>query len=205
MTPFLSRFALPLAACALLAGCAAAVPLLGSASSAALQMVGIGKPEVPDAQKPPRNLGVTLYAAPNLNAANDNKPLALVVRLYTLKDPTSFQQAPFDAFTDPAKEKAALGADLLSVREVTLIPGQRYNATEKVSREAQAFGIVALFRAPALQRWKLAFDPAKSEKSGIIIGLHNCAMTVTGGNVIAPQQGMPVQQLNMLSSVSCGG
>ncbi|MCO8648854.1 type VI secretion system lipoprotein TssJ, partial [Burkholderia multivorans] len=64
--------------------------------------------------------------------------------------------------------------------------------------------IVALFRDPALQRWKLTFDPAKSEKSGIIIGLHNCAMTVTGGTVIAPQQGAPSQPLNMLSSVSCG-
>ncbi|WP_323121981.1 type VI secretion system lipoprotein TssJ [Burkholderia alba] len=204
MNVSLIRYALPLAACVLLAGCAAAVPLLGSAGSAALQLAGIGKPDVPDAQKPPRELGVTLYAAPNLNAANDNRPLALVVRLYALKDPTSFQQAPFDSFTDPNKEKATLGSDLLSVREITLIPGQRYNATEKVSREAQAFGIVALFRDPALQRWKFAFDPAKSEKSGIIIGLHNCAMTVTGGTVISPQQGAPGQQLNLLSSVSCG-
>jgi type VI secretion system protein VasD len=204
MNSHLIRYALPLAVCALLAGCAAGVPLLGSAASAMLQVAGIGKPDLPDAQKPPRNLGITLYAAQNLNAANDNKPLALVVRLYALKDPTSFQQTPFDSFTDPDKEKSALGADLLSVREVTLIPGQRYTATEKVSREAQAFGIVALFRDPAIQRWKLTFDPAKSEKSGIIIGLHNCAMTVTNGSVIAPQQGMPSQPLNMLSSVSCG-
>jgi type VI secretion system protein VasD len=204
MNPFLNRYLLPLAACALLAGCAAAVPLLGSAGSAALQMAGIGKPDLPDAQKPPRNLGITLYAAPNLNAANDNRPLALVVRLYALKDPTAFQQASFDSFTDPGKEKTALGGDLLSVREITLIPGQRYNATEKVSREAQAFGVVALFRDPALQRWKLTFDPAKSEKSGIIIGLHNCAMTVTGGSVISPQQGLPAGQLDLLSSVSCG-
>jgi type VI secretion system protein VasD len=204
MNSLLNRYILPLAACALLGGCAAAVPLLGSAGSAALQMAGIGKPDLPDAQKPPRNLGITLYAAPNLNAANDNRPLALVVRLYALKDPTAFQQAPFDSFTDVGKEKAALGGDLLSVREITLIPGQRYNATEKVSREAQAFGIVALFRDPALQRWKLTFDPAKSEKSGIIIGLHNCAMTVTGGSVISPQQGVPAGQLDLLSSVSCG-
>jgi type VI secretion system protein VasD len=188
----------------LLAGCAAAVPMLGSAASAALQMTGLSKPDVPDAQKPPRNVGLTLYAAPNLNAANDQKPLALVVRLYVLKDPTSFQQAPFDAFTDPDKEKNTLGGDLLSVREVTLIPGQHYTVTEKVSREAQAFGIVALFRDPAIQRWKFAFDPAKSEKSGIMIGLHNCAMTVTNGTVIPPEQGFPVQSLNMLSSVSCG-
>lgn len=193
-----------LAIAAQLAGCAAAVPALGSAASAALQLAGIGKPDVPDSQKPPRSLPVALLAAKNLNAATDNKPLALVVRLYTLKDPTSFQQASFDTFTDPAKEKSALGGDLLGVREVTLIPGQRYNVTEKVSREAQAFGIVALFRDPAIQRWKFAFDPGKSEKSGIMIGLHNCAMTVTSGVVIPPQEGLPAQPLNLLSSVSCG-
>ena len=198
------RFASILVVTAQLAGCAAAVPALGSAASAALQLAGIGKPDVPDSQKPPRNLGITLFAAQNLNAATDNKPLALVVRLYVLKDPTSFQQASFDTFTDPAKEKSALGGDLLGVREVTLIPGQRYSATEKVSREAQAFGIVALFRDPAMQRWKFAFDPAKSEKSGIMVGLHNCAMTVTSGSVISPEQGLPAQPLNLLSSVTCG-
>jgi type VI secretion system protein VasD len=76
--------------------------------------------------------------------------------------------------------------------------------TEKVTREAQAFGVVALFRDPALQRWKFAFDPAKSEKSGIMIGLHNCAMTVTSGTVISPDPHLPMQALNLLSSVSCG-
>ncbi|QCP52318.1 type VI secretion system lipoprotein TssJ [Trinickia violacea] len=198
------RYGVPVLFCAWLTGCAAGVSVLGAAASSALQAAGIGKPDVPDSQKPPRNIGLTLAAAPNLNAATDQKPLALVVRLYALKDPTSFQQAPFDTFTDPNKEKSTLGTDLLSVREVTLIPGQRYNVTEKVSREAQAFGVVALFRDPALQRWKFAFDPAKSEKSGIMIGLHNCAMTVTNGTVIPADPSMPPQQLNMLSSVSCG-
>ncbi|WP_144155492.1 type VI secretion system lipoprotein TssJ [Paraburkholderia sp. BCC1885] len=204
MNSRLIRYASLLAACVSLAGCAAAVPMLGSAASAALQATGLGKPDLPDAQKPPRNIGLTLYAAQNLNAANDQRPLSLIVRLYVLKDPTSFQQAPFDTFTDPAKEKTTLGGDLLGVREVTLIPGQHYTVTEKVSQEAQAFGIVALFRDPAMQRWKFAFDPKKSEKSGIMIGLHNCAMTVTNGTVIPADQAMPVQSLNMLSSVSCG-
>lgn len=200
----LSRAASLMAACALLGGCAAGISLVGAAASTALQAAGIGKPPVPDSQKPPRDIALMLAAGSNLNAANDNHPLALVVRLYALKDPTSFQQAPFDTFTDPAKEKNALGADLLSVREVTLIPGQHYQMTEKVTREAQAFGVVALFRDPAQQRWKFAFDPAKSQKSGIMIGLHNCAMTVTSGSVIAPDPRLPMQPLNLLSSVSCG-
>ncbi|MGG1946270.1 type VI secretion system lipoprotein TssJ [Trinickia sp. NRRL B-1857] len=201
---FWSRLVWPLAVCASLGGCAAGISVIGAAASTALQAAGIGKPPVPDSQKPPRDVPLTLAAASNLNAATDNHPLALVVRLYALKDPTSFQQAPFDTFTDPAKEKSALGADLLSVREITLIPGQHYQMTEKVTREAQAFGVVALFRDPALQRWKFAFDPAKSEKSGIMIGLHNCAMTVTSGAVISPDPQLPMQALNLLSSVSCG-
>lgn len=204
----ISRFLLlsPVIAAASLSlgGCAAAVPALGSVASTSLQLVGVGKPDVPDAQKPPRSVPVTLFAADNLNAANDGKPLSLVIRLYTLKDPATFEQAPLDAFTDPGKEKSALGADLVSVREITLIPGQHYQATEKVPRDAQAFGIVALFRSPAMQRWKFAFDPAKSEKSGIMIGLHNCAMTVTSGTVIPPPQGLPAESLNMLSAVTCG-
>ncbi len=201
---FGSRLAWPLTLCALLGGCAAGVSVIGAAASTALQAAGIGKPSVPDSQKPPRDVPLTLAAAPNLNAANDSHPLALVVRLYALKDSTSFQQAPFNTFTDPAKEKTILGADLLSVREVTLIPGQHYQMTEKVTREAQAFGVVALFRDPALKRWKFAFDPAKSEKSGIMIGLHNCAMTITRGSVISPDPQLPLQALNLLSSVSCG-
>jgi len=37
-----------------------------------------------------------------------------------------------------------------------------------------------------------------------MIGLHNCAMTVKNGTVIPADPSMPPQQLNMLSSVSCG-
>jgi type VI secretion system protein VasD len=187
-----------------LGGCAAGVSVLGSAASMALQSLGVGKPDVPASQQPPLNMPLRLYAGTNLNAALDRRPLSLVVRIYVLKDPTAFQQAPFDTFTDPAREKAVLGSDLLQVREVTLVPGQLYDVTEKVSREATAVGVVSLFRAPSQQRWKFAFDPAKSVKQGITIGLHNCAMTVTSGTVIPLPGGRPPEELNMLSDTSCG-
>jgi type VI secretion system protein VasD len=188
----------------LLGGCAAGAPLLGSAASLAMQSLGIGKPDLPDSQKPPRDMPLRLYAANNLNAALDHHAFSLVVRIYVLKDATAFQQAPFDTFSDPAREKAVLGTDLLQVREVTLVPGQIYDVTEKVAYEATAVGIVSLFRAPAPQRWKFAFDPVKSGKSGVTVGLHNCAMTVTSGTVIPTPGGRPPEKLNMLSDTSCG-
>ncbi|WP_347556594.1 type VI secretion system lipoprotein TssJ [Robbsia sp. KACC 23696] len=187
----------------LLGGCAAGVGLIGTAGSAALQAVGIGKPPVPDSQKPPRQIALTLDAGTNLNAGTTKRGLALIVRIYALKDPTSFQQAPFDTFLDPNKEKQVLGQDLMQVREVTLIPGQRYTSTEKVPYEAGALGIVALFRQPASQRWRLVFDPKQSEKSGVLVGMHACAMTVTAGTPIVAADSAAQQSLNMLSMVNC--
>lgn len=185
-----------------LSGCAAGVTALSAAGSA-LQAAGLAKPDVPDAQKPPRQLSLGLDAGVNLNAGAGRTPLALVVRVYTLRDASSFQQTGFDTFLDSETEKKVLGADLLQVRELTLIPGQRYSAIEKVPREAGALGIVALFRQPAAQRWRIAFDPEKSEKTGILIGLHACALTATAGTVIAPARGAPIQSLNMLSNINC--
>ncbi|WP_354677631.1 type VI secretion system lipoprotein TssJ [Cupriavidus plantarum] len=192
------------AAVSLLASCAMGTQVLAGAASGALEAVGLKPSNVPESQKPPRQVPLRLYAGSNLNAARDNRPAALVVRVYTLKESTSFLQAPYDAFTDPVKEKQVLGSELVNVREITLIPGQRYEVTEKVSREANALGVVALFRSPAAQRWKFAVDAVKSEKSGVTIGLHACAMTLTVGDPVAPSDGVPRTGLNMLSPTACG-
>lgn len=188
-----------------LGACTMGGTLLAGAASGALEAVGLKPSNVPDAQKPPREVPLKLYAGANLNAAADNRPVALVVRLYKLKDPTSFLQAPYDTFIDPQREQQTLGADLLQVREMTLIPGQRYEVIEKISREAGTLGVVALFRSPAPQRWKFAFDTAKNEKQGVTIGLHACAMSLTVGDLLTPAGGAPTNNVNMISSAGCRG
>ncbi|SOY64025.1 conserved hypothetical protein [Cupriavidus taiwanensis] len=192
-----------IACAAVLTGCAVGGTLLAGAASGALEAVGLKPSNVPESQKPPREVPLKLYAGTNLNAAADNRPAAIVVRLYKLKDPTSFLQAPFDTFIDPQQEQKTLGADLVQVREMTLIPGQRYEIVEKVTREAGTFGVVALFRSPAPQRWKFAFDTAKSEKSGVTIGLHACAMTLTVGDAITPAGAAASSNLNLISAAGC--
>ncbi|MEM4988243.1 type VI secretion system lipoprotein TssJ [Collimonas sp. H4R21] len=175
-----------LAAILSLAGCAAgAVSALGSVASSVLEMSGITKPEVPDAQKPPRTIAIKLHAGSNLNADSSGTPLALVARVYKLRQNGAFQQATYDTFTNPQKEKDVLGADLLEVKEITLVPGQRYEVSEKVTREAGFVGVVALFRKPAAQRWKMTFPTEPAEKSGITIGANACALTVGTGVTVA--------------------
>jgi type VI secretion system protein VasD len=170
------RLIAALSATLLFAGCAASI------ASTALELAGIRKPpELPEIQKPPRMVAIRLHASANLNAGNDGQPLALAARIYKLRQASAFEHAAYQGFLNSHTERELLGDDLLDVREVQLIPGQRYEVTEKVGREASFIGVVALFRNPAPQRWRLAFAVQEAEQSGITIGLHACALSVGAG------------------------
>lgn len=163
-----------------LAGCAGGG--MGGVANAALEAAGLRKPaELPEAQQPPRQVALRLHAADKLNVDEKGDSLALVARIYKLKQAAAFERAPFDSFLDPAAEKRTLGADLVEVEEVTLVPGQHLELNEKLSREAGYLGVVALYHAPAASRWRLAFSAADAERAGVTIGLHACAMSVGAG------------------------
>lgn len=183
------------------AGCASVAPT-GSIAESALEAVGLKKPQVPelpDAQKAPRNIQINLHASKTMNVDENGRPLALVTRVYKLKQSAAFQQASYDTFLSPTREKEVLGADLIEVKELTLVPGQRYQFDEKVSKEAYFIGVVALFRSPALQRWRVTFPSSEIEKSGITIGMHACALSVGTGTAVKAGTG----DTSALSAVRC--
>lgn len=164
-------------AAAMLSACGGA-----TLAGAVLQMAGVQRPpELPDAQKPPRTVTIRLHAANTLNNGGSGPALALVARVYTLRQAEAFERAPYADFTNPQAERELLGPDLLSVKEVLLVPGQHYEVQERVSREAGYIGVVALFRAPDGQRWRAAFPAATAEQAGITLGLHGCALTAGAG------------------------
>ncbi len=172
----------------LLAGCGS-----NTLANAALEATGLRKPpELPDAQKPPRTVSLRLHASSKLNVDKNGQPLALTVRLYKLRHKEAFEQAPYAAFLSPQAERESLGGDLVEVREIMLVPGQRYEVTEKVSREAAHLAVVALFQRPAERRWRTSFPAAEAERKGLTLGLHACAMTVGGSS-----------EASTLSSVRC--
>ena len=136
--------------------------------------------------------------SPSLNVTEQGQSLALVTRLYRLRSPDAFLQAAPDTFGDPAKEKEVLADDLVSVREVQLIPGKPYDTTEKVPRDVRYVGIVGLFRAPATNRWRYAFSTASAERSGLTLGAHACAISVQAGEPI----GQPIKVVRS-AAVTC--
>lgn len=173
---------------------------LEKATDKALELTGLKKPELPDSALPDRRIAWRLHASPSLNTLPDGQSLALLVRIYRLRSPDSFLQAPADTFGDAAREKELLGDDLVSVREVQLVPSQHHETTDKLPRDIGHVGIVALFHHPAMGRWRYAFAVAPSELTGIDIGVHACAMTVHGGQPI----GMSSERVRS-AAVSCPG
>jgi type VI secretion system protein VasD len=175
-----------LLACLLLAGCAGCAGGASALPAGLLDASGLRKlPPLPEAQQAPRNVALRLHAAKRLNLDARGQPLALLVRIYKLRQRAAFEQAPYAAFLSPQSEREALGADLLEVRELTLVPSQQLELNEKLSREAAWLGVVALFHSPLQQGWRLAFAAPEAEQSGVTIGLHACAMSanadVSGG------------------------
>jgi type VI secretion system protein VasD len=193
--PWLS---LPFLACMLMAGCAG-----GAGPAGLLEATGIRKPPpLPDAQLPPRSVALRLHAAKRLNLDGRGQSLALLVRVYKLRQRAAFEGAPYAAFLSPQQEREALGADLLEVRELTLVPGQQLEFNEKLPREAGWLGVVALFHSPLQQGWRLAFAAPEAEQAGVTIGLHACAMTSSAAGAGAPA-GSGGAAVKPLSLVRC--
>jgi len=161
-------------------------------ASAALEAAGLRKPRAVSDDQAPRSIPLRLHASHKLNLDVRGQPLALAVRLYQLRDKEAFEHMPYAAFLDPQAERRGLGADLIEVREVMLVPGQRYEVNEKLGRETGYLALVALFQRPAEQRWRVALAASDAERKGLVVGLHACALSVDARG-----------QAAMLSSVRC--
>ncbi|MET0980934.1 MAG: type VI secretion system lipoprotein TssJ [Telluria sp.] len=167
--------------CLLLLACLPASASAGDGlAERALEAIGLRKP-LPALPKSPRQVALRLHAAPKLNSDAEGRPLAVVARIYSLRQRAAFEAAPYAAFLTPDAGREAFGADLVSVREMIVVPGQRYEAIENVPQEAPYIGVVALFHSPAPQRWRLAFSSLEAEKAGLTLGLQACTLSVGTG------------------------
>jgi type VI secretion system protein VasD len=178
-----------------LAGCAATGKVKEAIGKAA-EAVGM---KTPAAETGPIKVPLRIFAGENLNAGSGNRPIALVLKVYQLRDSNAFEQTGYNQFLDAAKEKTALGDDLISSHEVLVLPGQSYDLVETTQPTAAYIGVVALFQAPTSSRWRLSFESKGSQKKGISVGVHACAMTTTDGLLVSKLAGDP----GSLSTVNC--
>lgn len=182
----LASLLLPMVLCIALSGCAqvSALQAAGSAIGAVLEITGIAKKESLDPSKVSRDMPIKIHAGDQLNLTSTGKPLSLVVKIYVLRSPEHLKTLTYHQTTSAESEKEALGGDLVSVREIVLLPGKAYDGILKVPGDATTIGVVGMFRAPYQSRWKLAFESKPSFDAGITVGAHACALSASNGSLV---------------------
>lgn len=171
----------------LISGCSSmsAVQMAGSAVGLVLEATGVIKKDTGDPTKKLTDLSLRIFGGEQLNTTSNGKSLSLVMKVYILRSSERLKTLTYPQIATSEGEKEALGEELLSVREITVIPGKSYDLLLKLPGDATTIGIVGMFRAPHSQRWKLGFDAKQSFDSGIIVGAHACALTATKGALIS--------------------
>lgn len=139
-------------------------------------------PISPELLKPaaPTKMPLRIHASDQLNSDGAKRPLSLVIKVYKLKAYEDFMRAPYDAFAQAPYK----GDEVVSSRELVLLPGQRYEVEEALPKDAAYLGVVALFKSPEPYRWRFVFDLASSAKEGVTLGAHQCALSVSQGETV---------------------
>lgn len=137
-----------------------------------------------------RKITLRLHAGDVLNTDGNGRSLSVVTRIYKLRDKVAFEAAPYADFSELKPSKAPeFAADIVAVKEVVLTPGKQYDVVETVGGDAPYFAVVALFRAPSPQRWRFVFDSKAASATGVTLGVHACALSVSAGQAldVAPE------------------
>lgn len=146
-----------------------------------------------------RTAEIALHGAGSLNAGRDRKGVALVVRIYQLRDAQRFELAQMTQFLG-ASDRHGLGDDVLDVAERVLLPGETQRWSLRLANDARHVGVVALFRQPGDGPWRFVFDGRRAIRDGIVIGAHACALTSASPALTTAMSGDPMR----LSGVRCG-
>jgi type VI secretion system protein VasD len=198
------------------AACCLALTTAGCASGGfvdkSLEFVGVKAPENLDAAKEgaaslkeaanklptTRDVTLRIHAGQTLNTDSTGRALSVVTRIYKLRSTAQFSQATYAMFAANDSVRAAFADDVISVNELVLKPGQKYEVVENLPQNVTSVAVVALFRSPDALRWRFMFDTKAAAKTGITIGAHACALSVSEGDPV----GAPPDALR-LAGVQC--
>lgn len=111
---------------------------------------------------------------PNVNPDSSGRPSPVIVKVYEMRGDMAFRQGDFQTlFLDPMK---ILGADLVAVDELTLVPGEARTVEYAPMPETRYVGVLAGFRQMERARWRTVV-PVDAEKKNLIrLELNDTAM-----------------------------
>lgn len=97
-------------------------------------------------------LNLKLTASDQLNPDLNGRPSPIVVRLFELKHPVSFENADFFSLYERAKE--TLKPDMVASEEMELRPGQTVELKLSVEEGSRYVGVLAAYRDLSDTQWR---------------------------------------------------
>ena len=126
----------------------------------------------------PKNVEIKATADALINRDASGRSLSVVVQVYQLKDAGEFSKLTSDVLASGRPVSELLGKDLLEMTEVTLVPGGAYARADKVHQDAIHVGIVAFFRQPDQQYWRMLVDADHVRSGGLNFRVQDCFLTL---------------------------
>ncbi|CAI8954187.1 type VI secretion system protein VasD [Pseudomonas sp. IT-P253] len=97
-------------------------------------------------------LNLRLTASDQLNPDLNGRPSPIVVRLFELKHPVTFENADFFSLYEHAKE--SLAPDLVVSEEIELRPGETVEMKLSVQEGSRYVGVLAAYRDLPETKWR---------------------------------------------------
>ncbi len=117
--------------------------------------------------RPKPSVTVSVQGDSRMNFVND-RPNAAVVRVYELTSRANFDRASRAALW--RDDSAALGGELVTRREVTLLPDAKESFKIGLRKPTRFVAVAADFYDPAGEGWRVVY-PAKSTKKPVRVHL----------------------------------
>ncbi len=141
-------------------------------------------PEQP-APPPPTLVELTINSANLINPDASGKASPVVLRIYELRQQSSFTGADFFAIFD--KEQATLAADLVRKQELLIKPGENKTLRIDPAADTAALGFFAAFRKLDNAGWRTLTELKAHQLNAVTLKLDGNSLSVSN----TPSQSVP--------------
>ncbi len=103
-----------------------------------------------------------ISSSPDLNPNRTQSPLSVVIRIYQLRDISSFESATFNEIWK--NDLNALTGTVLTRKEIVIHPGVNKEIIIDRHEDAKYIGVAAIFRNPRDRKWRDIHELSTSYK-----------------------------------------
>ena len=103
---------------------------------------------------------IEIIAERSLNPDVDGMPKPVLLRIYELRTPVTFERSSFFDLLD--KDESQLGGDFVRREEILIAPGERRVIERKGNPDVRAFGFFASYRDLERSTWRAHVDAPNS-------------------------------------------